>query len=44
MRALFGPGGNSDAFKVWGGKSTLDAPRFVSEIGLDALKGEDINL
>ena len=40
MRALFGPGGNSDAFKVWGGKSTLDAPRFVSEIGLDAYEYE----
>ena len=40
MRALFGPGGNSEAFKVWGGKSTLDAPRFVSEIGLDAYEYE----
>ena len=40
MRALFGPGGNSDAFKAWGGKSTLDAPRFVSEIGLDAYEYE----
>lgn len=40
MRALFGPGGNSDAFKAWGGKSTLNAPRFVSEIGLDAYEYE----
>lgn len=40
MKALFGPGGNSDAFKVWGGKSTLDAPRFISEIGLDAYEYE----
>ena len=40
MSAKFGPGGNSDAFKVWGGKSTLDAPRFVSEIGLDAYEYE----
>lgn len=40
MKALFGPGGNSDAFKTWGGKSTLDAPRFVSEIGLDAYEYE----
>ena len=40
MRALFGPGGNSDAFKIWGGKSTLDAPRFVNEIGLDAYEYE----
>ena len=40
MAAYFGPGGNSDAFKFWGGKSTLDAPRFVSEIGLDAYEYE----
>ena len=40
MAAFFGPGGNSDAFKIWGGKSTLDAPRFVSEIGLDAYEYE----
>lgn len=40
MRALFGPGGNSEAFKIWGGKSTVDAPRFVSEIGLDAYEYE----
>ena len=40
MAAFFGPGGNSDAFKIWGGKSTLDAPRFVKEIGLDAYEYE----
>ena len=40
MNAYFGPGGNSDAFKLWGGKSTLDAPRFVNEIGLDAYEYE----
>ena len=40
MRAIFGPGGNSEAFKIWGGKSTVDAPRFVSEIGLDAYEYE----
>ena len=40
MGALFGPGGNSEAFKAWGGKSTLDAPKFVSEIGLDAYEYE----
>ncbi len=40
MSAYFGPGGNSEAFKVWGGKSTLDAPRFVNEIGLDAYEYE----
>lgn len=40
MSAFFGPGGNSEAFKAWGGKSTLDAPRFVKEIGLDAYEYE----
>lgn len=40
MSAFFGPGGNSEAFKIWGGKSTLDAPRFVNEIGLDAYEYE----
>ena len=40
MRAFFGPGGNSEAFKAWGGKSTVDSPRFVSEIGLDAYEYE----
>ena len=40
MSAYFGPGGNSDAFKLAGYKSTLDAPRFVKEIGLDAYEYE----
>ena len=40
MSAYFGPGGNSEAFKSWGGKSTVDAPRFVREIGLDAYEYE----
>ncbi len=40
MNAFFGPGGNSDEFRLWGGKSTLDAPRFVNEIGLDAYEYE----
>ena len=26
--------------KAWGGRSTLDAPRFISEIGLDAYEYE----
>lgn len=38
--AYFGPGGNSEAFKEWGGKSTLDAPRFVAELGLNAYEYE----
>jgi deoxyribonuclease-4 len=38
--AFFGPGGNSDAFKVFGGKSTLDAPRFCDAIGLNAYEYE----
>lgn len=40
MRAFFGPGGNSEAFKLWGGKSTIDAPRFLAEMGLDAYEYE----
>ena len=40
MSAFFGPGGNSEAFKVSGGKSTLDAPRWLKSIGLDAYEYE----
>ena len=40
MKAYFGPGGNSEAFKLAGGKSTLDAPRWLSLIGLDAYEYE----
>ncbi len=40
MGALFGPGGNSDAFRKAGYRSTLDAPRFVTECGLDAYEYE----
>ena len=40
MKAFFGPGGNSDAFKAAGGKSTLDAPRWLASIGLDAYEYE----
>ena len=40
MKAYFGPGGNSEAFKLAGGKSTLDAPRWLSSIGLDAYEYE----
>ncbi len=40
MSAKFGPGGNSDAFKQAGGRSTLQAPGFVSRIGLDAYEYE----
>lgn len=40
MNPLFGPGGNGDEFKRWGGKSTLDAPRFLRERGLDAYEYE----
>ncbi len=39
-RAKFGPGGNSDAFRLAGYKSTLDAPGWVSSIGLDAYEYE----
>lgn len=40
MSAKFGPGGNSEAFKKAGHRSTLDAPRFVLECGLDAYEYE----
>ena len=40
MTAFFGPGGNSDAFKLSGGKSTLDAPKWVKSIGLNAYEYE----
>ena len=40
MTAKFGPGGNSDAFRAAGGKSTLQAPGFVKSLGLDAYEYE----
>ena len=40
MNAFFGPGGNSDAFRLAGYKSTLDAPAWVKSIGLDAYEYE----
>ena len=38
--ALFGPGGNSESFALAGFKSTLDAPAWLSKIGLDAYEYE----
>lgn len=40
MAAYFGPGGNSDAFRLEGFKSTIDAPKWVKSIGLDAYEYE----
>ena len=40
MAALFGPGGNSESFYAKGYKATVDAPRFVHEMGLDAYEYE----
>ena len=40
MRAYFGPGGNSNAFRLAGKKSTIEAPAWVAEIGLDAYEFE----
>ena len=37
---LFGPGGNSVSFYNEGNKSTLDAPKWLSEKGLDAYEYE----
>ncbi len=36
----FGPGGNSDAFKQAGKKSTVEAPEWIRSIGLDAYEFE----
>lgn len=40
MTAKFGPGGNSEAFYASGMKSTIDAPAWVKEYGLDAYEYE----
>ena len=40
MSAKFGPGGNCDAFRLAGGKSTLQAPGYVKNRGLDAYEYE----
>lgn len=40
MSAFFGPGGNSEAFKAAGGKSTVEAPGWIKSIGLDAYEYE----
>ena len=40
MKALFGPGGNSESFKACGFSSTIDAPAWLAEIGLDAYEYE----
>lgn len=40
VKAKFGPGGNSDAFRLAGFSSTLDAPAWLSHIGLDAYEYE----
>ena len=39
-RPTFGPGGNSEAFKEAGKKSTVQAPSWISSIGLDAYEYE----
>lgn len=39
-RPTFGPGGNSEAFKAAGKKSTVEAPEWISSIGLDAYEFE----
>lgn len=40
MAALFGPGGNSESFYEKGYKATVDAPKYVHEMGLDAYEYE----
>jgi len=40
MKARFGPGGNSESFKRSGAVSTVDAPAWLSHMGLDAYEYE----
>ncbi len=40
MNAFFGPGGNSEDFYKSGYKSTVDAPKWLRETGLDAYEYE----
>ena len=40
MSAKFGPGGNSDSFKLAGFSSSLDAPAWIASLGLDAYEYE----
>lgn len=40
MSARFGPGGNSESFRLTGARSTVDAPAFVRGLGLDAYEYE----
>lgn len=40
MNAKFGPGGNSDTFKLAGFSSSLDAPAWIAAQGLDAYEYE----
>ena len=40
MSAFFGPGGNSETFKLAGKKSTVEAPEWLANIGLDAYEYE----
>lgn len=39
-KAIFGPGGNSQSFYDQGYKSTVQAPRFLAELGLSAYEFE----
>ncbi len=40
MNARFGPGGNSDSFRLMGYRDTVDAPAWLRSIGLDAYEYE----
>lgn len=47
MSALFGPAGNDELFAARGYKGTLDVPKFISEMGLDAFEyqcGRGVNI
>lgn len=38
MGALFGPAGAPEDFKQKGYKNSLDAPKYIEEMGLDAFE------
>ena len=40
MIARFGPGGNGEAFRLTGGRSTVEAPRWLKDFGLNAYEYE----
>ncbi len=47
MSAIFGPAGNSESFSAMGYKSSLEVPKYLSNMGLDAFEyqcGRGVNI